>query len=197
MFLFFFLPDIIFLPWWTQSLPTYFVGFMADIIVARYVIFAFGFLLAVAASFFYSHLLRYESVGQVRSSITYWIQILSRILYRSCWNKETLPSIIIFIFIFILWMPFFDFITTKRGISFEHFFCIYLNVRIYLNFCFTDITSFRDIVIIWKHFFLFCLFLPNFFNISLPHFVVCVLDKSGDDFHDDVCACSIVSVHCQ
>jgi hypothetical protein len=48
-----------------QSVPSYFVSFMADIITARYVIFAFGFLLAVVASFFYSHMLRYEIIGQV------------------------------------------------------------------------------------------------------------------------------------
>ena len=51
-----------------QSVPSYFVSFMADIITARYVIFAFGFLLAVVASFFYSHMLRYEIIGQVSPS---------------------------------------------------------------------------------------------------------------------------------
>ena len=33
---------------------------MADIITARYVIFAFGFILAIFLSFVYSHVLRFE-----------------------------------------------------------------------------------------------------------------------------------------
>jgi Plasma-membrane choline transporter len=43
--------------------PDYFIGFMGDIITARYVIFAFGFLLAVFCSFLWSHLLRFEALG--------------------------------------------------------------------------------------------------------------------------------------
>lgn len=52
-------------PFFCQSLPDYFVSFMGDIITARYVIFAFGFLLAIVAAFFYSHMLRYQIIGQV------------------------------------------------------------------------------------------------------------------------------------
>jgi Plasma-membrane choline transporter len=43
--------------------PDYFVGFMADIITARYIIFAFGFLLAIFSSFLWSHLLRFEAIS--------------------------------------------------------------------------------------------------------------------------------------
>ena len=82
---------IFFPPCLTQSLPTYFVGFMADIIVARYVIFAFGFLLAVAASFFYSHLLRYESVGQVCVTSISVNFVKLKFLFRSpyCTSRDT------------------------------------------------------------------------------------------------------------
>ena len=48
-----------------QGYPDYFNGFMADIITARYVIFAFGFLLAVFLSFVYSHVLRFERLSLV------------------------------------------------------------------------------------------------------------------------------------
>jgi hypothetical protein len=43
--------------------PDYFVGFMGDIVTARFLIFAFGFLLAVFLSFCFSHVLRFERLG--------------------------------------------------------------------------------------------------------------------------------------
>ena len=46
-----------------QGYPDYFNAFMSDIITARYVIFAFGFLLAVFLSFVYSHVLRFERLS--------------------------------------------------------------------------------------------------------------------------------------
>jgi RsiW-degrading membrane proteinase PrsW (M82 family) len=49
---------------------------MSDIITARYVIFAFGFLLALLCSFFYSHLLRYETIGQVIVAIVIAVAIM-------------------------------------------------------------------------------------------------------------------------
>ena len=46
-----------------QGDPDYFQTFMSDIITARYIIFAFGFLLALFLSFLYSHVLRFEYLG--------------------------------------------------------------------------------------------------------------------------------------
>ena len=48
-----------------QGMPDYFVAFMSDIVTARYLIFAFGFLLALFLSFLYSHVLRFEYLGLV------------------------------------------------------------------------------------------------------------------------------------
>jgi uncharacterized membrane protein len=59
---------------------------MANIIVARYIIFAFGFLLAIAASFFYSHLLRYEVIGQC-----------------VCWTSLTMIFIMMIVLVVLCW----------------------------------------------------------------------------------------------
>lgn len=66
---------------------------MADIITARYVIFAFGFLLAIACSFFYSHLMRYEFIGKV----IVWVGLvmifaMMIVLTGLCWNTAKVWS---------------------------------------------------------------------------------------------------------
>jgi hypothetical protein len=48
-----------------QHVPTYFEMFVADVYVARNVIFGFGFGLAIFLSFIYSHLLSYEWLGDI------------------------------------------------------------------------------------------------------------------------------------
>jgi energy-converting hydrogenase Eha subunit A len=63
---------------------------MADIITARYVIFAFGFLLAVVASFFYSHMLRYEIIGQVGKPYRHSTEC-STAVYEMRYDSELLP----------------------------------------------------------------------------------------------------------
>ena len=169
---------IFFPPYLTQSLPTYFVGFMADIIVARYVIFAFGFLLAVAASFFYSHLLRYESVGQVSVtsiSINFVkLKFLLRSPYCTSRNTGTYFSVLIISSVFM-----------KATLIITFFPWKMLTWKIFLD-TFFDLFSLCLLFYSDVSFFLF----PT-------HSVVCVLDKSGDDFLDDVRTCSIVSVHGQ
>ena len=63
---------------------------MADIITARYVIFAFGFLLAILLALFFSHLLRFETVGLV----VVWTGILLTVVFMIvatgvCWWRAT------------------------------------------------------------------------------------------------------------
>ena len=50
---------------YNQGFPDYFQAFMGDIITARYIIFCFGFPLALVLSFAVSHMLRFECLGLV------------------------------------------------------------------------------------------------------------------------------------
>ena len=73
-----------------QALPDYFTAFMADIITARYVIFAFGFILAILLALFFSHLLRFECVGLV----VVWTGIGLTVVFMAvatgvCWWRAT------------------------------------------------------------------------------------------------------------
>ena len=66
---------------------------MADIIVGRLIIFAFGFVLPIVVSLFYTFLLRYKSLRKV------WMTSLKHCTYQLNWICKYL-SLVCFIFIY-------------------------------------------------------------------------------------------------